>query len=168
MIREIAALTPRELDDLCDVLVAAVDDGASIGFLPPMHRSEAEAYWRGVTKPGTVLLVWEEDGTILGTVQLHLEGRPNGNHRGEVAKLIVHPKARRRGIARKLMERLHEIAVERERRLLVLDTREGDPSNDLYRSMGYQEAGRIPGYAKSGSGTFDTTVVYFKPVTSAP
>lgn len=162
VIRTASRLTPDQLDQLAELLVEIVDDGASVGFLPPLDPAEARTYWSGVLGPGVVLLVAEERGRIVGTAQLHLEQRANGRHRAEVAKLMVYPSARRRGLGRRLMERLEEIAREEGRTLLVLDTREGDPSNRLYRSLGWAEAGRIPRYARSANGELHATVFYFK------
>ena len=163
MIREIDALGQGELAGLVEMLVAVVDDGASIGFLPPLARDEAERYWRGVPGPDVRLLVAEDGpGGIVGTVQLQLAAKANATHRAEVAKLMVHPRARRRGLGRRLMERLEEVARRERRTLLVLDTREGDPSNELYRALGYVEVGRIPRYARNGDGGLDATVIYYK------
>ncbi len=161
---ELTALDTAQLDQLCDILIALVDGGASIGFLPPLDRTEAAAYWRSVPKAGTRLLVDSHDGRLAGTVQLHLEPRANGRHRAEIAKLLVHPTAQRRGIGRALMVAAEQLAREASRTLLVLDTREGDVSNALYRSLGFIEAGRIPHYAQSGTGTLDTTVIFYKEV----
>ena len=161
-IRTASTLTPEEIEQLVGLLVAVVDDGASIGFLPPLDLDEARAYWAGVLKPGVVLLVAEEAGRIVGSGQLHLEQRANGRHRAEIAKLMVDPTVRGRGLGRRLMERLEAIAREEGRTLLVLDTREGDPSNALYRSLGWVEAGRIPHYARSANGELHTTVFYYK------
>lgn len=161
-IRIVTALSPRELEQLVRLLVAVVDDGASVGFLPPLGPEEARAYWTGVLGSGVVLVVAEEDGRIIGTGQLHLERQANGRHRAEVAKLMVEPAARRRGLGRRLIERLEAIAREERRTLLVLDTREGDPSNRLYRSLGWVEAGRIPRYARSANGELRGTVFYYK------
>jgi ribosomal protein S18 acetylase RimI-like enzyme len=104
-----------------------------------------------------VLLVAEWESRVVGTVQLLPAESQNGAHRGEVAKLLVHPSWRRLGIARALMEALEEEARATGKTLLVLDTREGDPSNDLYRALGYHEAGRIPGWARDASGTLSAT-----------
>lgn len=161
-IREAAELSPAEYVQLAELIVTVVNDGASIGYLPPMVFADADAYWHSVLGPNRVLLLAEEAGQIVGSAQLHLEPRPNGNHRAEVAKVMVHPTARRRGLGRALMTRLEEIAQRNDRSLLVLDTREGDPSNDLYLSLGFVEAGRIPGYCRSEKGGFDATVVYYK------
>src|SRR5688572_1396790 len=93
-IRQLFTLTAELAAELAELLIAVVDDGASIGFLPPVGRGEAEGYWATVPGPGVVLLVAEQDGRIEGSVQLHLASRANGRHRAEVAKLMVHPRAR--------------------------------------------------------------------------
>ena len=161
-IREAAELTPAEYVQLAELIVTVVNDGASIGYLPPMAFADADAYWHTVLSPNRVLLLAEEAGQIVGSAQLFLEPRPNGNHRAEVAKVMVHPTARRRGLGRSLMMRLEEIARRNERSLLVLDTRDGDPSNQLYQSLGFVEVGKIPNYCRSEKGGFDATVVYYK------
>jgi ribosomal protein S18 acetylase RimI-like enzyme len=161
-IREATSLSDIEYAQLVELLVAVVDGGAAISFLPPLAPSAAEAYWRGVLDPSRVLLVAEDEGRIVGSAQLHLVTWPNGPHRADVAKVMVHPSARRRGIARALMERLERVARREGRTLLVLDTREGDPSNSLYTQAGFQEVGRIPGYALNGDGTLHATVYYYK------
>jgi ribosomal protein S18 acetylase RimI-like enzyme len=162
VIREARQLEPAELDALVELLVAVVDDGASIGWLPPLDRAAARAYWQQVLGPATVLLLAEQDGQIVGSAQLHLEQRANGRHRAEVAKLMVHPLARQRGLGRQLMLALEAVARREQRSLLVLDTRAGDPSNRLYQSLGYVEVGCIPRYARSAGGQLEATVFYFK------
>jgi ribosomal protein S18 acetylase RimI-like enzyme len=161
-IRLVARLNPTERSGLARLLTAVVDEGASVGFLPPLAVDEAEVYWGALPEPATRLLVAEEDGRIVGTVQLQLAERANGRHRAEVAKLLVVPARRRRGIGRALMDRMEEVAWGEGRTLLVLDTREGDASNALYRSLGYVEVGRIPAYARSADGRLDGTVIYYK------
>ncbi|MBH5318977.1 GNAT family N-acetyltransferase [Paenibacillus sp. GSMTC-2017] len=152
----------KHVDSLSELLIQVVEDGASIGFLPPMMHSEAIAYWNQVVSPEVILFVAKMDDRIIGSVQLHLCTKQNGGHRAEIAKLMTHPDYRRKGIGRNLMEQAARRATDEGRTLLVLDTREGDPSNDLYTSLGYLEAGRIPDYAKSASGKLDATVFYFK------
>jgi len=44
----------------------------------------------------------------------------------------------------------------------VLDTRQGDNAERLYRTLGYHEAGVIPAYAQSASGTLESTVIFYK------
>jgi ribosomal protein S18 acetylase RimI-like enzyme len=163
-LRRVDLLTAREQDELAQLLVTCVADGASIGFLPPLALQTARDWWAGFPRNGVMLLVAEREGSIVGTVQLHAAESANGAHRGEVAKLLVHPAWRRQGIARELMARLEAEAKAAGKTLLVLDTREGDPSNGLYRSLGFQEGGRIPGWAKDASGVLSTTVFWYKPL----
>ena len=157
-------LFPQELDDLTEVLVSCVAEGASLGFYAPLSPDAAHDWWAGIPRDGVILLVAERDGRIVGTVQLQPAESENGAHRGEVAKLLVHPEWRRQGIARALMMALEEEARAAGKTLLVLDTREGDPSNDLYRALGYREAGRIPGWARDAAGTLSATVFWYKPL----
>lgn len=148
--------------ELAEMLIDVVEDGASIGFLPPLSLSEAASYWESVPGEGVILLVARMNGIIAGTVQLHLCMKPNGAHRAEVAKLMTHSQYRRAGIGRALMQAVEERARQDDRTLLVLDTREGDPSNLLYGSLGYTLAGTIPSYSKSANGSLDGTNYYYK------
>ena len=165
-IRRVDRLSSRELDDLTEVLVACVAQGASLGFHAPLPADVARDWWAGIPRDGVILLVAEQQGRIVGTVQLQPAESENGAHRGEVAKLLVHPEWRRQGIARALMMTLEAEARAMGKTLLVLDTRESDPSNDLYRALDYREAGRIPGWARDATGTPSTTVFWYKPLES--
>ncbi len=151
-----------EVNELAELLVHVVNGGASIGFLPPMEQVDAADYWRTVLGPDIILLIARLQGRIVGSVQLHLSQKQNGRHRAEIAKLMTHPSYRRNGVGRRLMERVEEVAKQEQRSLIVLDTREGDPSNILYQSLGYIECGRIPNYAVSADGTLAATVFYYK------
>jgi ribosomal protein S18 acetylase RimI-like enzyme len=157
-----AALRPQ----LVILLQANVDDGASIGFLPPLSAGEAGAYWQGVEEavrsPYRILLVAQQDEQVVGSVQLDLVAKPNGAHRAEVMKLMVHPTQRRQGIARALMLALEAQARAANRTTLVLDTRQGDPSEQLYRSLGYTCIGVIPQYCISANGNLDGSAFYYK------
>ena len=154
------------LDELAGLLQDSVGSGASVGYLPPLSTDEAGAYWREILREMSadrrVLVGAFDQGRVVGAVQLHLEGRPNGSHRGEVNKLLVHTAWRRRGIGRELMKALEGEARLAGRTLLVLDTRAGDSAEGLYRELGYQAAGRIPGYARIGEGGLDATVFMYK------
>ncbi|WP_134699663.1 GNAT family N-acetyltransferase [Ammoniphilus sp. YIM 78166] len=149
-------------DDLADLLMQVVEDGASIGFLPPMQKCNAASYWESVCSPEQILYIATFDQRIIGSIQLHLSTKQNGTHRAEIAKLMTHPNYRRMGIGRLLMQKAEKRAVEENRSLLILDTREGDPSNHLYTSLGFLQGGRIPNYARSATGELDATIIYYK------
>lgn len=150
------------LDQLSDLLIEVVDQGASVGFLPPLNPLEARDYWNNVLSPDTILFIAQMGNQLVGTVQLQLATKENGRHRAEIAKLMTHPHFRRLGVAQSLMKTAEEKAKVEGRALLVLDTREGDPSNKLYLSLGYQFAGQIPNYAKSANGAYHATNFYYK------
>lgn len=154
------------LPDFVALLQDVVDAGASVGFLPPLSAAEAAAYWTDVFAAVEAGVQWlfvvRQQGRIAGTVQLALATKPNARHRGEVQKLLVLNSARRQGIARDLMLTLEEAALAAGRILLVLDTRQGDPAERLYASLGYTFAGAIPAYAANGDGGLDATALYYK------
>ena len=156
----------RHRPALVALLQDAVDGGASVGFLPPLGAEEARAYWESVAAAledgGRRLWVARAAGDIVGAVQLDLAEQANGHHRAEVIKLMVVSAARRQGIGRLLMEVAEAGARRLGRTTLVLDTRQGDPSETLYRVMGWQPAGTIPRYARSADGTLHTTAFYYK------
>jgi acetyltransferase len=167
---KIVRLAPEEIQmrisSLIELLRDVVDDGASVGFLPPLSSVEARTYWEGVLEAvrdgSKVILVAEDDARVVGTAQLGLEQRTNQRHRAEVMKLLVHAGARRQGIGRALMERLEVEARGLGRTTLVLDTREGDPSNALYQSLGWKLVGPIPQYCRNADGTLAATMIYYK------
>ncbi|MCQ6530169.1 GNAT family N-acetyltransferase [Bacillus mycoides] len=152
----------EDLEELSELLKTVVNDEASIGFLPPLEQKEATNYWQTVLAPEVILYVAKINNEVAGSIQLHLVTKPNGIHRAEICKLMTHPNFRRNGIGRLLMQKAEERAKQEKRSLLVLDTREGDPSNRLYKSLDYQEVGKIPEYAISPNGELDATVIYYK------
>ncbi|MFC0407285.1 GNAT family N-acetyltransferase [Roseomonas elaeocarpi] len=146
---------------LAGILRACVEAGASVGFLLPFPEAAAEAFWQNLRpafQTGHRRLLVAEDarnGAILGTVQLVLDTPANGRHRAEIAKLLVHPQARRRGIARALMRAAEAMARREGRTLLVLDTRTGDAAEPLYRALGFQVTGVVPRYARGTHGALE-------------
>ena len=157
----IEAVDPvQEAEGLAGVLHACVQEGASVSFLLPFSVEDARAYWRGVT--GRIVLAAREDGRIVGTVSLALDTPLNQPHRAEVAKMLVHPEARRRGAARALMHELEAVARRKGRTLLTLDTADGSAAEPLYQSLGYQRVGTIPDFAVAtdGNGLVATTLYY--------
>lgn len=167
-VSELSEMTESGLRKLAEMLIAVVNEGASIGFLPPLSHKDALSYWSNVMNDDVVLWIVEQHGETVGSVQLHLCSKPNGMHRAEIAKLMVHPSARRKGIGQLLMAEAEARAIAESRSLLVLDTRAEDPSNLLYRSIGFMEAGRIPQYAMSANGELHDTVYYYKLLNQQP
>lgn len=166
----IVALTSEQAESaigqLSELLIDAVQSGASVGFLPPLSRGEAESYWRSViaaVREGTrVLLVAMDNEVLQGAVQIQLETRANGNHRAEAMKLFVHRRARRRGLARALMAAVESSARKLGRTLLLMDTRKSGEAHALCEALGYSNFGEVPRYARSADGQLHTTVFFYK------
>ncbi len=142
-----------DVDMLGAILHAVVHTGAGVSFIVPFSLGEARAFWVDKVLPGVRartrrLLVARSGRRIVGTVQLDLSVPPNQKHRAEVLKLLVHPDARRRGIARALMIALETVARSEGRTLLTLDTWTGSSAELLYQSLGYVTVGVIPRYAR--------------------
>ena len=142
-----------DLDALGDVLHAVVHTGAGVSFVVPFAVEEARAFWVEKVLPGVRagtrrVLVARHDGRIVGTVQIDCATPPNQTHRAEVLKLLVHPSARRRGIARALMIAVEEVARSHGRTRLTLDTWTGSHAEQLYKALGYMTVGVIPRYAR--------------------
>ena len=156
----------RYLDSLVAVLEDAVASGASVGFLPPLDAAEARDYWaqviEAVAAGHRILLAAIHDDQCIGAAQLDLARMPNGRHRAEVMKLLVHSSARRQGIGRALMTEIENAARSAGRTLLVLDTKRGDAAEQLYHRLGYIPAGIIPGYALNSTGHPHDTVFFYK------
>jgi ribosomal protein S18 acetylase RimI-like enzyme len=164
---ENSAAVKRELDMLADVLHAVVHQGAGVSFVVPFSLNDARAFWMDNVLPGVRartrrVLVARLGPRIVGTVQVDLAMPPNQQHRGEVLKLLVHPDARRQGIARRLMIALEDVARGEHRSLLTLDTWTGGYAETLYRSLGYMVVGVIPRYARGSTtpGLEPTTIMY--------
>lgn len=157
-----------DLEMLAGVLHACVHAGASVSFVLPFSRGDAQAFWRDQVLPAVsagsrLVLLARIGGQIAGTVQLDLATPPNQPHRAEVKKLLVDPGARRRGIARSLMGAAEEQAREAHRTLLTLDTVAGSFAERLYLSMGYVPIGAIPRYALNfDSSLLEAATVMYK------
>lgn len=167
-------ITVRRLDagkaavlkaQLADVLLDCVEGGASVSFMLPMARSTALDFWDkvadGVARGERTLLVAEDEEGVIGTVQL-ITGLPdNQPHRADVAKLLVHRRARNRGVGQQLMLALEQAAREQERWVLVLDTASA-AAERLYERLGWQRVGVVPGYALLPNGELCGTTFYYK------
>lgn len=145
------------LDNLCWVLMDAVRDGAAISFMDTMTPADAVQFWLERVKPSLLsgerrLLAAFKGRDLVGCVQIIVGMPPNQPHRAEISKMVVHPVARRRGIATALMRGALHLAKEAGKTLVTLDTRTGDVSQVLYRRVGFEEAGVIPDYAYDPDG----------------
>lgn len=154
-----------DIRGLAELLVDAINSGAGVSFLGGLTVDEAEAWWRSVLASladRAVLLVARDDEGLAGTVQLQPAWAPNQPHRADVAKLIVHRRARRQGLGRALMIALERAAVEAGFTLLVLDTCKGYDAERLYASTGWVRVGEIPGFALNPDGSLCDTVFFYK------
>ena len=164
-LRRVRALDDAPIAGLADVLLDCVEGGASVSFMHPLRRDRAEAFWRsvaqGVAAGERALVVAEDARGVCGTVQLILAQPENQPHRAELAKMLVHRRARRHGLGAALMREAEDIARERGKTLLVLDTASADAER-LYERMGWEKVGVIPGYALLPQGGLCQTTVYYR------
>lgn len=163
-IRRLKAVTDDQLQSLAELLIDCVDGGASVSFMHPLPMDKALAFWRGVADSAArgerVLLAAEDAAGIVGTVQVVLDQPENQPHRADVAKMLVHRRARRQGLGEALMQAAEQVARESGKTLLVLDTA-SDDAERLYARLGWQRCGVIPGYALFPNGEpCDTTYFY--------
>ena len=163
-IRVLSSVDDAHARQLADVLVDCVEGGASVSFMLPLTRERASAFWRrvgeGVERGDRLLLVAEDAQGIVGTVQLLLEMPENQPHRAEVAKMLVHRRARRQGIGALLMQAAGQLGRERAKTLLVLDTSSAEAER-LYARLGWTRLGLIPDFALLPDGRpCDTTYFY--------
>ncbi|MCP4563602.1 MAG: GNAT family N-acetyltransferase [Bosea sp.] len=151
---------------LVEILRDSVANGASVGFMDWNTSADFDSFWRGVTAEvaaGRILLFIARDASdVVGTAQLHLVGKPNQPHRAEIAKVLVHSRARRRGIGEALMRAAEAAALVIGRNLLVLDTDEVGAARRLYNRLGWTEVGTIPRYALMPDGRDCGSTFFYK------
>jgi len=164
-IRRLHEVDALRLEQLADVLIDGVEGGASVSFMAPMTRAKALAFWRrvaeGAARGERALLVAEDAEGVVGTVQLVLDLPENQPHRADLAKLLVHRRARRRGVAEALMRAAETLARDCGRSLLVLDTA-SDTAARLYARLGWIECGRVPRYALLPDGEPCATTFFYR------
>jgi GNAT superfamily N-acetyltransferase len=163
-IRQLKTVTEEELDGLAAVVLDCVEGGASVGFMQPLGRERALAFWRDVAADAQAgrraLLVAEDETGIVGTVHLVLAQPDNQPHRADLCKMLVMRRARKRGLGAALMDAAEQAARKAGKSLLVLDTA-SDDAERLYARMGWQRLGVIPGFALLPQGGLcDTTYFY--------
>jgi GNAT superfamily N-acetyltransferase len=150
-LRRLHTVTDTHIEGLADVLIDCVEGGASVSFMLPLTRDRAVAFWRrvaqGVATGQRALLVAEDDQGLCGTVQLAFDLPENQPHRADLAKMLVHRRARRRGLSAELMRAAEDTARQCGKTLLVLDTVTDSEASRLYQRLGWVRVGDIPGYA---------------------
>jgi len=165
------AVAPEEADGLvpalAEILLDCVEGGASVGFMAPLARATAEAFWQGVAAGvaagGRVLFVAEEaPGRPVGTVQLLLAPQENQPHRGEIAKMLVLRRARGRGLGSALLRAAEAEALARGRTLLLLDTDARSAAARMYRRLGWTHLGTVPRYALMPDGSDCPSAFFYK------
>ncbi|CAN5384866.1 GNAT family N-acetyltransferase [soil metagenome] len=164
-IRRLVDVEAGQIDQLASVLIDCVEGGASVSFMRPLSREAAAAFWtqvaQGAARGERALLVAEDDKGICGTVQLVLAQPENQPHRADVAKMLVHRRARNRGIAALLLAQAEAVARDCGKTLLTLDTA-SDAAERLYQRMGWQRVGAVPDYALLPDGGFCDAVFYYR------
>ncbi|WP_438463197.1 GNAT family N-acetyltransferase [Marinomonas sp. PE14-40] len=166
--RELSSIKGHE-NEFSELLIDSIESGASIGFITPVNHAEISTYWNevevGLALAKRKLFAVFEGNELVACVQLSLCAKANGAHRAEVEKLMVKTTSRGQGISKKLMKLMECVAVEIGLTLLVLDTRVGDLASNLYRSIGYIEAGKIPQFALGSNVKLESTVYFYKLLT---
>ena len=161
-----AAEGAHHIDALSDILTDCVAGGASVSFMADLDRAKAASFWRGVVdgvaRGDRVLLVAEDFDGLLGTVQVVWATPDNQPHRGDVAKMLVHRRGRKRGVGAALLRAAEAEARKAGRMLLVLDTVTGGDAERLYARGGWTAVGSIPDYALFPDGRPCATTVFYK------
>ena len=164
-LQRLHAVTDAQIDGLADVLIDCVEGGASVSFMHPLSRERAVAFWRhvadGVAAGERALMIAEDARGVCGTVQLVLAQPENQPHRAELAKMLVHRRARRHGLGAALMHAAEAAARECGKTLLVLDTASADAER-LYERSGWIRVGVIPDFALLPKGGLCATTVYYR------
>ena len=166
-IRNLPAIGAQEINDLSEVLVDCVEGGASVSFMLPLSRTKAEDFWRGVAASVArgerqVWVAEDEGGAVVGTVTIILQQPENQPHRAEIAKMLVHRRARGRGVGAALLSAAEQSAFAAGKTLLVLDTVTGSDGDRLYTRQGWQRCGEIPNYALWPDGRLCPTTIFYK------
>ena len=168
-IRAVDTASDRDIEQLAAVLADCVEGGASVSFMLPMTRAKAVSFWRSVAKSvarGERLLFVAEDAEgIVGTVQVILDLPENQPHRADVAKMLVHRRARRQGVGERLLGAAEDGARAMNRRILVLDTA-SDAAARLYARGGWKVVGMVPDYALLPGGDPCATTYFYKDLSS--
>lgn len=165
----IVSLTPDQAhsrrDELVELLIDSVESGASVNFIKPMTRAKAERWWSGALASHAngerIILAAEHDGRMDGTVQLVPAPQENQAFRADIAKMLVHSRARRLGLGMALLRAAEDEARLIGRTLLTLDTETGSAGDRLYARGGWIKFGEVPGFATTADGSRRATCSFY-------
>jgi len=165
-LRRLHTVDEAQIGALSELLIDCVEGGASVSFMHPLTRERAAAFWRRVAQAvgagERALLVAEDARGLCGTVQLILAQPENQPHRADLAKMLVHRRARRRGLGAALMRAAEATARDCGKSVLVLDAVTGGDAERLYERLGWQRVGVIPDYALFPRGGFCSTTIFYR------
>lgn len=163
-----AAAARAAIPQLADILVDAVAHGASVNFMAGFSHDDATAFWQGqmeaIEAGGRILLVADIEGRIVGTVVVTFAPQPNGPHRAEIGKMLVHSSARRQGLGSDLLQAAEDVVRASGRTLAHLDTQTGSAGEALYRARGWIQYGVMPGHSFTPDGTLSAATFLYKQV----
>ena len=168
-IHRLTAVSDAQVHELAALLIDCVEGGASVSFMLPLTLPRAHVFWQSIADgvhngERALLVAADAQGAIVCTVQLVLDQPENQPHRADLAKMLVHRRARRQGLGEQLMRAAEDTARECDKTLLVLDTVTGGDAERLYTRLGWQRVGSIPDYALWPQGGHCATTVFYRRV----
>lgn len=166
LIEQLKEVTKEHIEGLCDVLMDCVEGGASVGFMAPFTRDRAVEFWsrvaQAVAAGKRALLIASDERGVCGTVQLILDLPENQPHRADLVKMLVHRRARRKGLGADLMRAAESTARDCGKTLLVLDAVTDGDAARLYERLDWVRVGDIPNYALMPDGAQCSTTIYYR------
>jgi GNAT superfamily N-acetyltransferase len=164
-VRRLTSVSDAQVRALADLLIDCVEGGASVSFMSPLSVEKATDFWRRVAaataRGERALLVGEDESGIVGTAQLILDLPENQPHRADLSKMLVHRRARRRGVGAAILRAAEELARELGKSVLVLDTASPDAER-LYVRLGWVRVGVVPDYALLPKGGLCATTFFYR------
>src|SRR5687767_7715017 len=165
-LRRLHSVDEAQIEELAGVLIDCVEGGASVGFMLPLSRERAVAFWqrvaKGVAAGERALLIAEDEIGVCGTVQLVFDLPENQPHRADLSKMLVHRRVRRKGLGEALMRAAEQTARDCDKTLLVLDAVTDGDAARLYARLGWVRVGDIPNYALYPQGGYCSTTYFYR------
>ena len=157
------SLNKSDVAALVELIHDAIHTNNSVGFLHTTSKTELQEFWeQEINDAANTLILARANDVIVGIVIVTRETRPNGRHRAELRKLMVHSAHQRKGIGRGLEQRATEFAKSEGLTLLYLDSATDFLVQRVYEAWGWQKAGSIPDYSSKPDGTLESTTYFYK------